>query len=161
MVPGMTERERRPSRARDGRQPPCFEDYCRCLGSDVECSCPAGDAVCDSGGCCLATDACVAPIECFDGGVCRCHTQTCGTGNDMCHNEFAFCGSGTLGTCGCFTLSDGSHLCALLPDGRYCPGEGSECDRNGEGCATGDVCADITCCNPSLQCIGRRVTPCS
>jgi hypothetical protein len=139
----------------------CFEDYCQCPSTDFGfCSCPAGDGVCDGGGCCLEQDECITPVDCFDGERCSCRTQTCGAGNAACHNEFAFCGSGPQGSCGCFTLGDGSPLCAILPEGHYCP-ESSECVTDDE-CGDGEVCADVGCCNLSVEpFVGRCVTPCS
>ena len=143
--------------------PSCFEDHCTCVGSGVNfCSCPADATLCDNGvGCCLAQDTCIAPIECAVSDSCTCATQTCNAGNDVCQFEFAFCGSGPLGTCGCFIHASSSPLCAIMPppDESHCP-EMSECDEDGD-CDDGDVCANVGCCNPSvLPFVGRCVTPC-
>jgi hypothetical protein len=141
----------------------CLEEYCTCAtGGGDFCSCPAGDVICNGAGCCLAGDACIAPIDVFDGERRTCFTQTCHAGNDVCQNEFAFCGSGPPGSCGCVTHSDGSPLCAVMPppDEHYCP-EFNECDEDGD-CPADHVCANVDCCNSGVEpFVGRCVTPCS
>lgn len=144
--------------------PSCFEEFCTCIGSSERfCSCPANAILCGNGvGCCLAQDACISPLDCFDSGpICACATQTCSAGNDVCHNEFAFCGSGPIGTCGCFTHASGSPLCAVMPppDQSHCP-EFNECAEDGD-CDPGEVCANVGCCNSGvLPFVGRCVVPC-
>ena len=139
----------------------CVDGYCTCStsGSDF-CSCPAGDVICHGASCCLAEDTCIAPVDCFDGDTCACSTQTCGAVNDVCRQEFAFCGSGAPGSCGCFTRADGSPFCATMPVGHYSP-EFNECSGDDE-CGDGEVCANVGCCNPGvLPFVGRCVTPCA
>jgi hypothetical protein len=140
----------------------CFEGYCTCAtpGSDFRsCSCPAGDVICNGAGCCLAGDTCLTPMDCFDGEICTCSTQTCGAGNDACREEFAFCGNGAPGTCGCFTRTDDSPFCATIPAGPFCP-ERSECERDDE-CGDGKVCAKVPCCNLAVQpFVGWCLTSC-
>ncbi len=143
--------------------PTCFEDHCTCVGSrDPFCSCPANATVCANGvGCCLSQDTCIDPVACSDLEACACATQTCSAGNDVCHFEFAFCGSGAPGTCGCFTHASGSPLCAVMPppDESVCP-QFTECVADGD-CDTGEVCADVRCCNLGvLPFVGRCVIPC-
>jgi hypothetical protein len=142
----------------------CSDGYCTCSSSTSDfCSCPAGDVICNGAGCCQAQDTCIAPIECFDGWICACSTATCGAGNDVCQSEFAFCGSGPPGSCGCFTRADGTPFCGTMPAGHFCstPSGHSECSSDTE-CGDGEVCANVGCCNPSvLPFAGRCVTPCA
>jgi hypothetical protein len=142
----------------------CSDGYCMCSDSSSDfCSCPAGDVICQGAGCCQAEDMCITPTECFDGEICTCATQTCGAGNDVCREEFAFCGSGPIGSCGCFTRADGTAFCATMPSGHFCstPSGHSECSSDAE-CGDDEVCANVGCCNPSvLPFAGRCVTPCA
>jgi hypothetical protein len=144
--------------------PSCFEEHCTCIGDDTNyCSCPPDAKLCGSGvGCCLAEDSCVSPLDCFDSGpICACSTQICSASNDVCQFEFAFCGSGPLGSCGCFTHASDTPLCAVMtaPDQSHCP-ESNECAEDGD-CVAGEVCANVGCCNPGvLPFVGRCVVPC-
>jgi hypothetical protein len=138
----------------------CFGDYCTCdtSGSDF-CSCPADDVICNGAGCCLAEDTCLTPMDCFDGEICACSTQTCGAGNDACREEFAFCGNGAPGTCGCFTRADDTPFCATIPAGPFCP-PSNECERD-DDCGDGKVCAKVPCCNPGVEpFVGWCLAPC-
>jgi hypothetical protein len=123
--------------------PECFGDYCLC--DDAFCSCPADDFLCGSPPntqCCLDSDTCDPESLCV--------TDTCSADNAFCTLEFAFCNDSD--TCGCFQrVESPTSVCADISSLTDCPVV-SEC--TGDAQCAGDVCVNMSCCDPEQPGIG-------
>jgi hypothetical protein len=148
----------------------CINGTCKCTGSGALCgesfccphalSCQDDACFCDEQVCSCAKDAilCATPTLdqcCLPGDTCdeflACETDTCAAGNAFCTVGWAVCGGS--GSCGCFATIEGDHVCADAVTDDLCPDSGSECASDAE-CPSGEVCVDVTCCDPQASSIG-------